>query len=121
MAEKTDTGATSRFEKPREPLRLGRPGKETRDRIVENYGLSESYGILGAIRMIMIGNAYGIPWSSVINRCKVKPDKRSSLLYENRVIILGSNTIPFAIVHSLAASLLRLKIIDFQSRQKASI
>lgn len=93
----------------------GKPAKEAWDRIAESYGLSKSYGILGAIRAIMMGNAYGIPWSSFFNRFRGRPDKRSSLLYEAEVIILGSLIIPFAIVHSLAASLLRLKIIDFQS------
>lgn len=39
----------------------GKPTKETWDHIIESYGLTKSYGILGAIRVIMIGNAYGIP------------------------------------------------------------
>ncbi len=91
----------------------GRPSKETWDRIVESYGLTKSYGILGAIRAIMMGNAYGIPWSSFVNRFKGRSDKRSSLLYEAEVIILGSILIPVAIVHAIVASLLRLKIIDF--------
>ena len=93
----------------------GRPTKETWNRIIENYGLTKSYGILGAIRIIMIGNAYGIPWSSFFNRFKGKADKRSSLLYEVLVIILGSLFVPFAIIHAIIASLLRLKIINFHS------
>ncbi|MDW5300292.1 MAG: carboxymuconolactone decarboxylase family protein [Sedimentibacter sp.] len=93
----------------------GKPARETWNRIVESYGLNKSYGILGAIRIIMMGNAYGIPWSSFANRLKGRPDRRSSLLYEVEVIIIGSVLIPFAIVHSLIASLLKLKIIDFKS------
>lgn len=91
----------------------GKPSKETWGRIVKSYGLSKSHGILGAIQMIMIGNAYGIPWSSFVNRFRGKPDKRSSLLYEVEVIILGSIIIPFAFVHSLIATLLRFKVIRF--------
>jgi AhpD family alkylhydroperoxidase len=93
----------------------GKPAKEAWDRIVESYGLSKSYGILGAIRVIMMGNAYGIPWSSFFNRFKGRPDKRSSLLYEALVMILGSLLIPFVIVHTIIASLLRAKLINFQS------
>lgn len=92
----------------------GKPAREAWDRIVETYGLTKSYGILGAIRMIMMGNAYGIPWSSFVNRLRGNPDKRSTLLYESSVLILGSFLIPVAIVHALIASLLRLKIISFQ-------
>lgn len=92
----------------------GKPAREAWDRIVETYGLNKSYGILGAIRMIMMGNAYGIPWSSFVNRLRGNPDKRSTLLYESSVLILGSFLIPVAIVHAFIASLLRLKIISFQ-------
>ncbi len=91
----------------------GKPSKETWDRIIESYGLTKSYGILGAIRIIMIGNVYGIPWGSFFNRFKGKPDKRSSMLYEALIIIPGSILIPFAILHAIIASLLRFKIIDF--------
>ena len=91
----------------------GKPSKETWDRIIESYGLTKSYGILGAIRIIMIGNVYGISWGSFFNRFKGKPDKRSSMLYEILIIIPGSILIPFAILHAIIASLLRFKIIDF--------
>ncbi|MDD5603054.1 MAG: carboxymuconolactone decarboxylase family protein [Eubacteriales bacterium] len=91
----------------------GKPAKETWERISESYGLSMAYGILGAIRIIMMGNAYGIPWGSFAGRFKGKPDKRSTLLYEVEVIILGSILIPFAMLHSIIANLMRLKIITF--------
>lgn len=91
----------------------GKPDKETWDRIIESYGATKSSGILGAIRVIMMGNAYGIPWSSFVNRFKGAPDKRSSLFYETGVIIIGSLLIPFVIVHAIIASILRFKIIEF--------
>lgn len=94
----------------------GNPTKETWLRIVKNYGFSKAYGILGAVRMIMIGNAYGIPWSSFVNRLKGRPDKRSSLGYEIKVMIIGSLIIPLAMVHAFVASLLHVKIINFSSR-----
>ena len=91
----------------------GRPSREAWNRIIESYGLTKSHGILGAIRIIMIGNAYGIPWSSFVNRLKGRPDIRSSLFYEAEVMILGSFLMPVAIGQSLIAALLRLKFIDF--------
>ncbi len=59
----------------------GNPSKESWERIVELYGLSRARGILGAVRMIMVGNTYGIPMGSFINRFRRSPDPRSSLPY----------------------------------------
>ncbi|MCE5215222.1 MAG: carboxymuconolactone decarboxylase family protein [Methanobacterium sp.] len=90
----------------------GRPTKKSWQRIVELYGLSISKGILGAIRTIMMGNAYGIPWSSFINRLRGKPDPRSSLKYELRMI-LGTFLFPLSFIHALVSLLLKKPIIDF--------
>lgn len=86
----------------------------TWNRIVDTYGVSKAYGILGAIRAIMIGNAYGIPWSSLMNRFKGKPDKRCSWFYEVEGITLGSLLMPFAMIQALAAAVLRLPLISFR-------
>ena len=44
----------------------GNPTRESWERIIEIYGISKANGILGSIRSIMIGNAYGIAWSSFL-------------------------------------------------------
>lgn len=93
----------------------GKPAEDTWERIIETYGLSKAQGILGAIRVIMMGNAHGIPWSSFINRFKGKADKRSSLLYEAEVIILGSLLMPLAMLAGLFAVVFRREIIRFRS------
>jgi AhpD family alkylhydroperoxidase len=90
----------------------GRPTKKSWQRIVEIYGLSKSKGILGSIRTIMMGNAYGIPWSSFINRLRGKPDPRSSLKYELRML-LGTLLFPISFIHALVSLLLNKPIIDF--------
>lgn len=90
----------------------GKPSEESWNRLVEIYGLSKSKGILGAVRMIMVGNSYGIAWSSFFNRFKGKPDKRSNLLYEIEVVIFGTLLAPFAIIHALISNLIRLPIIS---------
>jgi hypothetical protein len=81
---------------------------------VEIYGISKAKGILGSIRMIMIGNVYGIPWSSFFNRFIGKPDPRSSLVYEISMI-LGTILIPVSFVHAMLSILFKVPIIRFQT------
>jgi AhpD family alkylhydroperoxidase len=90
----------------------GNPTLESWQRIVEIYGISKARGILGSIRTIMIGNTYGIPWSSFFNRLRGKPDERSSLRYEISMI-LGSFLIPISLFHALISDLLKKPIISF--------
>ncbi|MBN2285984.1 MAG: carboxymuconolactone decarboxylase family protein [Tissierellales bacterium] len=92
----------------------GNPSAEAWNRIVEIYGLSKARGILGAIRIIMLGNAYGIPWSSFFERFKGKPDVRSNILYETAVIIIGSLLLPVAMIHAVVSNLLGLPINTFR-------
>jgi AhpD family alkylhydroperoxidase len=89
----------------------GEPSGESWDRVVEVYGSLKAYEILSAVRIIMIGNAYGIPWSSFFGRFKKKPDERSSLFYEISVMILGTVMMPVALMHTLAAGLFRAPLI----------
>lgn len=48
----------------------GHPSKKSWDRIVEIYGINEAKGILGAIRIMMFGNAAGVAWGSFAIRFK---------------------------------------------------
>jgi len=91
----------------------GKPSKESWDRIVELYGISTAKGILGAIRAIMIGNTFGIPWGSFINRFRGKPDKRSNILYEISMIIALIIFTPMALIHALISDLFRIPIVNF--------
>ncbi|MDO9045790.1 MAG: carboxymuconolactone decarboxylase family protein [Methanobacteriaceae archaeon] len=90
----------------------GHPTEESWQRIVEIYGISRAKGILGSIRAIMIGNAYGIAWSSFFNRLRGRPDPRSSLMYEARMI-LGTVLIPISLIHALISNLFKKPIISF--------
>ena len=90
----------------------GNPTLESWQRIVEIYGISKAKGILGSIRTIMIGNVYGIAWSSFFNRLRGRPDPRSNLLYESSMI-LGSILIPVSFTHALISDLFRKPIIKF--------
>ncbi len=90
----------------------GHPTMKSWQHIVEIYGISKARGILGSIRTIMIGNTYGIPWSSFFNRFRGKPDPRSSLRYEIGMI-LGTFLVPISLFHALISVLLRKPIISF--------
>jgi AhpD family alkylhydroperoxidase len=81
----------------------GTPSTKSWERVVETYGLSKGKGILGATRVIMMGNAYGIPWSSFVGRIKGKPDKRSSLPYELTAMACSILYIPVAFLHAMIA------------------
>lgn len=94
--------------------RRGNPSEESWERIVETYGISKAKGILGAIRGIMIGNAYGIPWGSFFNRFRGKPDKRSNLLYELSMMITCIIFTPIALIHALISDLSRIPTISFE-------
>jgi AhpD family alkylhydroperoxidase len=89
----------------------GNPTSESWQRIVDIYGISKANGILGSIRSIMIGNAYGIAWSSFFNRLRSRPDQRSSLLYEVSMM-LGIILTPISIIHALISDLFRIPIIN---------
>lgn len=78
---------------------------ESWERIVDEYGLAKAHGILGYIRIIMMGNAYGVAWSSFVNRFKGKPDKRSNLLYELGMVFCTFIFIPVALIHAAFAML----------------
>jgi hypothetical protein len=60
----------------------------------------------------MIGNTYGIPWSSFFNRFRGKPDPRSSLQYEVSMI-LGTILIPISFIHALISDIMKKPIISF--------
>jgi AhpD family alkylhydroperoxidase len=66
----------------------GEPDRNTWELLLKEYGKDKALGILAAIRMIMVGNALGIPSGSFLNRFKGKPDPRSSLGYELSVLLL---------------------------------
>lgn len=89
----------------------GFPSLKSWQRVVEKYGLEKAEGILGATRMIMMGNVYGIPWSSFLNRLKGKPDTRSSLEYELVVVAGTFVMIPVALLHALILTLLKKPLI----------
>jgi hypothetical protein len=89
----------------------GHPSAASWQQIVDTYGTTKALGILGAIRAIMFGNAYGIVLSAFRNRIKGKPVEKSNLLYEISMMISIVVFLPIAAVHALVSSLLGVPII----------
>jgi len=83
----------------------GNPTRESWERIVKTYGIVKSKYILGAICNIMMGNAFGIPLSAIVNRFKGNPDKRSSLIYEVSMILSNIVILPICIIHATISNL----------------
>ncbi|GAB2731219.1 hypothetical protein GCM10027273_07250 [Nocardioides pakistanensis] len=68
--------------------------------LVEDYGQDRALGILGAVRMMMWGNAIGIPWSALLSRLRGAPYPRSSLRYEIGTIVGDPFVMPVAVIHA---------------------
>ncbi|MEN6340003.1 MAG: carboxymuconolactone decarboxylase family protein [Clostridiaceae bacterium] len=83
----------------------GNPSKQAWERVLAVYGETGAYGVLASIRMIMMGNAFGIVWGSFFNRFRGKADPRSSLLYEIAQMLC---TVPFVLAGMIYAGILRL-------------
>ncbi|GGK03653.1 hypothetical protein GCM10007063_27480 [Lentibacillus kapialis] len=92
----------------------GHPSEEAWNRIVQEYGNEKALGILGAIRMIMTGNAYGIAISAFKDRIKGKKVKQTSLSYELKIILSLFPALPLALIHGIISTLLRTPLIDFK-------
>lgn len=91
----------------------GKPSKDSWERIMAVYEPSKAKGILGAIRIIMLANTYGIPLGSFLNRFRGRPDQRSNLLYEIAMFVTGLITLPFVLIHVMFSALFKIPVIRF--------
>ncbi|MFC0273466.1 hypothetical protein ACFFIX_18885 [Metabacillus herbersteinensis] len=71
------------------------------------------WGILGAIRTIMIGNINGISISAFSSRIKGKKIEKTNLLYEIKMIMSIIILLPAALIHGFVSNLLDVPVIDF--------
>jgi AhpD family alkylhydroperoxidase len=89
----------------------GNPSVETWNRIKEIYDDDKSYIILAAIRMIMIGNVFGIPLSAIIRRFKRKVVHKTNLFYEITMLLGFVIFLPFALFHALILNISHAALI----------
>jgi AhpD family alkylhydroperoxidase len=78
----------------------GRPEQAVWQDLVDEYGEEQALSVLGTARMIMCGNAYGIPWSSLLSRLRGAPDPDSDIGYEIGTIVGATLVMPVAVGHA---------------------
>ena len=92
----------------------GKPSRLAWEEIVHVYGEDTATGILGTIRIMMVGNIWGVVIGLLKDRIQLKKvDVRSSLGYE---LLLTFSIIPFlpvAVMHALAAALIGTPLLKF--------
>lgn len=76
----------------------GHPEKEAYQRLLETYGPETATDILAAIRVIMVGNVYGIMVEAPKNRLMLKPFPTSSLGQEIGIVFGLFAFIPVIVV-----------------------
>lgn len=91
----------------------GKPSRKSWETLVSAYGETGAYGVLAVTRMIMMGNATGIPSGSFINRFRGKPDPRSNVAYELMMMIAMLVFIPLAGLTAVILNLAQTPIIRF--------
>lgn len=91
----------------------GKPSRESWDHIVGHYDEIGAYGILAVTRMIMMGNATGIPAGSFLLRFRGKADPRSNVFYELFMMLAMFVFLPIAGITALLLNLFRAPIIRF--------
>ena len=89
----------------------GRPTAAAWAQLVSRYGQPQAAGMLGAVRMITVGNTWGIPTGSLLARLTKKEkyhiDTRSSVGYELVMLLLLLPFLPVAMLQALGAAALR--------------
>lgn len=90
----------------------GKPSREAWDRLVETYGKRKAYGILGAIRGIMVGNTHGIAVSAFSSRLKGQKIEKSNIAYELGMMLVIVPFLPLAIVHGMILSAMNKPLIQ---------
>lgn len=91
-----------------------KPSEESVKALYRQYGQDKANAILSAIRVMMMGNAYGIPFGSLHARFKknsIYKDARSHLGYELGVILILFPCLIIGTGYTLCENLLRKPLI----------
>lgn len=91
----------------------GEPSRESWNALTAAYGETGAYGVLAVTRMIMMGNATGIPAGSFINRFRGRPDPRSNVAYELMMMAAMLLFMPLAGLTAVIQNLAKAPIIRF--------
>lgn len=96
----------------------GRPTQAAWDEIVTVYGKEAAKGILGTIRIMMVGNIWGVVIGLLKDRIQHrKIDERSSLGYEVLLTFAILPFIPVAAIHALISALIGTPLLKFSEEE----
>ena len=96
----------------------GKPSKEAWGEIVHVYGEETAKGILGTIRIMMVGNIWGVVIGLLKDRIQHrKIDERSSLGYELLLTFAMIPFIPIAAIHALISALIGTPLLKFSEEE----
>ena len=94
---------------------LGKATLEAWEGLKHEYGKKLALGILASARIIMMGNAIGIPIGLFVGRFKKgDKDERRNIWYELSIIFGMFIIIPVAAIHALICAIFRTKYVDFK-------
>ena len=96
----------------------GYPTEKAWQRVIDFYGIEKALGILGATRMIMVGNSYGIALSAFRSRLRGKAIEKTGLFYEISMLPSIIIFLPIAALHNLILYLAKAPIINFNVENK---
>ena len=91
----------------------GTPSQASWNRILKEYGEKKALGILGSIRMITVGNIFGIPLSALKRRLRGKPVPKSNPFYEIGMLLWIVPCLPAAALHSFFSNRFKKPLISF--------
>lgn len=88
----------------------GQPDPQTWQRLIQYYGMEKAQVILAYIRIIMMGNIYGIAAGALLSRLKGQPVKKSAFLQELLILISVIILMPFFYFQKIFGKLQERKI-----------
>ncbi len=91
----------------------GKVSPESWQRLIDEYDEERAMVILAIIRMMNVGNMYGMAYSALRDRFKGKPSGKTSLFYEISIMLSIFLYLPVAIIHAIFDNIRRKTIYPF--------
>ncbi|NLZ70934.1 MAG: carboxymuconolactone decarboxylase family protein [Clostridiaceae bacterium] len=91
----------------------GKGSQKSWQGLIDKYGEEKAMIILAMIRMMTVGNIYGMAYGALIDRFKGKPSGKTSLFYEISIMLSILIYLPAAIVHAIFDNIRNKTIYPF--------
>ncbi len=91
----------------------GKVSQKSWQSLVDKYGEESAMIILAMIRMMNVGNIYGMAYSALRDRIKGKPSGKTSLFYEISIMLSIILYVPAAIIHAIFDNIRKKTIYPF--------